>query len=43
MLTDAQLTDTRRFMGYQLAGTTMTMRSTPATLAGTAFISTALG
>lgn len=25
MLTDAQLTDTRRFMGYQLAGTTMTI------------------
>ena len=25
------------------AGTTMTMRSTPATLAGTAFISTELG
>jgi hypothetical protein len=23
MLTDAQLTDTRRYMGYQLAGTTM--------------------
>lgn len=25
MLTDAQLTDVRRFMGYQLAGTTMTI------------------